>query len=131
MARCQVDDDDHSSLVDDVVGESSDSGVEEDDQDLDLNLVSAPGVETVCVFPKNSAKCMCFPPFSCVYLFIVAYIQRFLFLIVSAVVPAGEETKLLVGLKNDGKLNTSFSHISFWFSVGCVNPKYLQIGCVT
>ncbi|KAL1208208.1 Translocon-associated protein subunit alpha [Cardamine amara subsp. amara] len=75
VARCQVDDDDHSSLVDDVVGESSDSGVEEDDQDLDLNLISAPGVDTLCVFPKNSAK----------------------------LVAAGEETELLVGLKNDGK----------------------------
>ncbi|ESQ46007.1 hypothetical protein EUTSA_v10000294mg [Eutrema salsugineum] len=75
VARCQEDSEDHSSLVDDVVGENSDSGVEEDDQDLDVNLTSAPGVETVCVFPKNSAK----------------------------LVPAGEETELLVGLKNDGK----------------------------
>lgn len=57
VARCQSDSEDHSSLVDDVVGEDSDSGVEEDDQDLDVNLTSAPGVETVCVFPKNSAKC--------------------------------------------------------------------------
>uniref|UniRef100_A0A1J3E7G8 Translocon-associated protein subunit alpha n=1 Tax=Noccaea caerulescens TaxID=107243 RepID=A0A1J3E7G8_NOCCA len=77
VARCQSDSEDHSSLVDDVVGEHSDSGVEEDDQDLDVNLTSAPGVETVCVFPKNSAK----------------------------LVPAGEETELLVGLKNDGKSN--------------------------
>ncbi|KAF2568712.1 hypothetical protein F2Q68_00027176 [Brassica cretica] len=67
-------DDDHSSLVDDVVGEHSDSGADEDDQDLDINLTSAPGVETVCVFPRNSAR----------------------------VVPAGEETELLVALKNDG-----------------------------
>lgn len=49
-------DDDHSSLVDDVVGEHSDSGADEDDQDLDINLTSAPGVETVCVFPRNSAR---------------------------------------------------------------------------
>ena len=49
-------DDDHSSLVDDVVGEHSDSATDEDDQDLDLNLTSAPGVETVCVFPQNSAR---------------------------------------------------------------------------
>ncbi|KAL0670110.1 hypothetical protein Bca4012_032814 [Brassica carinata] len=74
VARSQVDDD-HSSLVDDVVGEHSDSGADEDDQDLDINLTSAPGVETVCVFPRNSAR----------------------------VVPAGEETELLVALKNDGK----------------------------
>lgn len=39
------------------MGENSDSGVEEDEQDLDVNLTSAPGVETVCAFPKNSAKC--------------------------------------------------------------------------
>ncbi|KAG2259347.1 hypothetical protein Bca52824_078641 [Brassica carinata] len=78
VARCQVDAEDHSSIVDDVVGEHSDSGAEEDDQDLDnINLTSAPGVETVSVFPKNSAK----------------------------VVPAGEETELLVALKNDGKSN--------------------------
>ncbi|CAN6979773.1 unnamed protein product [Brassica rapa subsp. trilocularis] len=76
VARCQVDAEDHSSIVDDVVGEHSDSGAEEDDQDLDnINLASAPGVETVSVFPKNSAK----------------------------VVPAGEETELLVAIKNDGK----------------------------
>ena len=57
VARCQVDAEDHSSIVDDVVGEHSDSGAEEDDQDLDnINLTSAPGVETVSVFPKNSAK---------------------------------------------------------------------------
>ncbi|KFK41725.1 hypothetical protein AALP_AA2G164800 [Arabis alpina] len=77
VARCQSDADDHSSLVDDVVGENSDSGVEEDDQDLDVNLTAAPGVETVCVFPKNSAK----------------------------LVPAGEDTELVIGLKNDGKSN--------------------------
>ncbi|XP_010472094.1 PREDICTED: translocon-associated protein subunit alpha [Camelina sativa] len=76
VARCQSDAEDHSSLVDDVVGEHSDDAVEEDDQDLD-NLTSAPGVETVCVFPKNTAK----------------------------LVPAGEETELLVALKNDGKTN--------------------------
>ncbi|CAL9233316.1 unnamed protein product [Arabidopsis halleri] len=75
VARCQSDAEDHSSLVDDVVGENSDDAVEEDDHDLDINLSSFPGVETVCVFPKNSAK----------------------------LVPAGEETELLVGLKNEGK----------------------------
>ncbi|AEC07130.1 Translocon-associated protein (TRAP), alpha subunit [Arabidopsis thaliana] len=75
VARCQSDAEDHSSLVDDVVGENTDDAVEEDDHDLDMNLSSFPGVETVCVFPKNSAK----------------------------LVPAGEETELLVGLKNEGK----------------------------
>ncbi|KAJ0260551.1 Translocon-associated protein subunit alpha [Hirschfeldia incana] len=72
VARCQVDDD-HSNLVDDVVGEHSDSAADEEDQDLD-NLTSAPGVETVCVFPQNSAR----------------------------LVPAGESTELLVALRNDG-----------------------------
>ncbi|XP_010429010.1 PREDICTED: translocon-associated protein subunit alpha [Camelina sativa] len=76
VARCQSDAEDHSSIVDDIVGEHSDDAVEEEDQDLD-NLTSAPGVETVCVFPKNTAK----------------------------LVPAGEETELLVALKNDGKTN--------------------------
>ncbi|KAJ4902691.1 Translocon-associated protein subunit alpha [Raphanus sativus] len=74
VARCQVDDD-HSSIVDDVVGEHSDSGAEEDDQDLDLNLTSAPGVETVSVFPHNSGR----------------------------LVIAGEDTELIVALRNDGK----------------------------
>ncbi|KAF2589433.1 hypothetical protein F2Q70_00041481 [Brassica cretica] len=88
VARCQVDAEDHSSIVDDVVGEHSDSGAEEDDQDLDnINLTSAPGVETVSVFPKNSAK----------------------------VVPAGEETELLVALKNDGITDS----LSFFLSVAC------------
>ncbi|CAN8314576.1 unnamed protein product [Cochlearia groenlandica] len=97
VARCQSDADDHSSLVDDVVGEHSDSGVEEDEQDLD-NLTSAPGVETVCVFPKNSAK----------------------------LVAAGEETELLVALKNDG---TSLSFL-FEFSFFCqilISPNWLII----
>uniref|UniRef100_A0A453SHI9 Uncharacterized protein n=1 Tax=Aegilops tauschii subsp. strangulata TaxID=200361 RepID=A0A453SHI9_AEGTS len=38
-------------------------------------LSPAPGVETVCVFPKNAGK----------------------------IVPAGEETELLVGLQNEGE----------------------------
>ncbi|CAN1300969.1 Translocon-associated protein subunit alpha [Linum perenne] len=40
----------------------------------DQNFSPAPGIDTVCVFPKNSAK----------------------------IVTAGQETELLVGLKNDG-----------------------------
>ncbi|CAN1140303.1 Translocon-associated protein subunit alpha [Linum perenne] len=41
----------------------------------DQNFSPAPGIDTVCVFPKNSAK----------------------------IVTAGQETELLVGLKNDGE----------------------------
>ncbi|XP_008236199.1 PREDICTED: translocon-associated protein subunit alpha [Prunus mume] len=60
-----------------TVEESSDLGiVGEDVQDFgDGNFSPAPGVDTICVFPKNSAKS----------------------------VTAGEETELLVGLKNDGE----------------------------
>lgn len=91
-------DDDHSSLVDDVVGEHSDSAADEDDQDLDINLTSAPGVETVCVFPHNSARGNTFSP--------VVYWDSLKIIPIcfppAAVVPAGEETELLVALKNDG-----------------------------
>ncbi|KAK4757232.1 hypothetical protein SAY87_007359 [Trapa incisa] len=43
----------------------------------DGNFSPAPGVETICVFPKNGAR----------------------------LVPAGEEAELLVGMKNDGDVN--------------------------
>ncbi|CAN8283747.1 unnamed protein product [Cochlearia groenlandica] len=77
VARCESygDEEDHSSLVDDVVGEHSDSSVDEDVDHVFDNLVSAPGVDTVFVFPHNTNK----------------------------LVPAGEETELLVALRNDGK----------------------------
>ncbi|CAN0910122.1 Translocon-associated protein subunit alpha [Linum grandiflorum] len=51
-------------------------GSEADAQDFgDENFAPAPGIETVCVFPKNSAK----------------------------TIPAGQESELLVGVKNDGE----------------------------
>ncbi|KAM1453823.1 hypothetical protein FF1_003431 [Malus domestica] len=61
----------------DTVEESSDLGiVGEDVQDFgDGSFSPAPGVDTICVFPKNIAK----------------------------TVAAGEETEILVGLKNDGE----------------------------
>ncbi|KAB2600722.1 translocon-associated protein subunit alpha-like [Pyrus ussuriensis x Pyrus communis] len=61
----------------DTVEESGDLGiVGEDVQDFgDGSFSPAPGVDTICVFPKNIAK----------------------------TVAAGEETELLVGLKNDGE----------------------------
>ncbi|ESQ50872.1 hypothetical protein EUTSA_v10022826mg [Eutrema salsugineum] len=59
--------------------EVSDSGEEESDAEevFGLELTSAPGIETLCVFPKNSAK----------------------------IIKAGHETELLVGMKNDGQSN--------------------------
>ncbi|XP_023553718.1 translocon-associated protein subunit alpha-like [Cucurbita pepo subsp. pepo] len=74
-ATCQSDSDGESS---EAVEEASDIGIvgEEDSQDFgEVNFGPAPGVDTVCVFPKNSAR----------------------------IVPAGEETELLAGVKNDGE----------------------------
>ncbi|KAK7264096.1 hypothetical protein RJT34_31700 [Clitoria ternatea] len=70
VARCQSDD------AAETTEESSDIGIVGDDaQGYDEgNFPSAPGTDTVCVFPKNSAR----------------------------LVTAGEETELLVGVKNDG-----------------------------
>ncbi|KAF3434649.1 hypothetical protein FNV43_RR21734 [Rhamnella rubrinervis] len=67
---------DSDAEVSDSVEESSDLGiVGEDIQDYgDGSFSPAPGVDTVCLFPKNSAK----------------------------VIAAGEESELLVGVKNDG-----------------------------
>ncbi|KAK3412651.1 translocon-associated protein subunit alpha [Eucalyptus grandis] len=71
VARCQSD-----SEGDVAAEDGGEVGiVGEDVQDFgDGNFSPAPGVTTVTVFPKNSAK----------------------------LVPAGEETELLVGMKNDG-----------------------------
>ncbi|OMO74440.1 Translocon-associated protein (TRAP), alpha subunit [Corchorus capsularis] len=73
LARCQ-------SEADSVVPEDAEGGdlgiVSEDVPDFgDGSFSPAPGVETVCVFPKNSAK----------------------------TVVAGEETELLVGMENVGE----------------------------
>ncbi|KAK9286444.1 hypothetical protein L1049_014841 [Liquidambar formosana] len=74
VARCQSDSEVEAA---EGVEEGGDLGiVGEDVQDFgDASFSPAPGVETVCVFPKNSAR----------------------------VVPAGEEAELLVGMKNDGE----------------------------
>ncbi|KAJ7967202.1 Translocon-associated protein subunit alpha [Quillaja saponaria] len=76
VARCQSDSDSDVEATE-TADEVSDVGiVGEDAQDFgDRNFSPAPGVDTVCVFPKNSAR----------------------------IVPAGEETELLVGVKNDGE----------------------------
>ncbi|KAK9184625.1 hypothetical protein WN943_024976 [Citrus x changshan-huyou] len=72
VARCQSD-----SETGVAETEGGDLGiVGEDAQDFgDGTFSPAPGVDTVCIFPKNSAR----------------------------VVAAGEETELLVGMKNDGE----------------------------
>ncbi|VVB15734.1 unnamed protein product [Arabis nemorensis] len=70
IALCQSDSEDTGFEVSDVSEEESD--VEEV---FGLELTSAPGIETLCVFPKNTAK----------------------------IIKAGAETELLVGMKNDGQ----------------------------
>ncbi|XP_060176179.1 translocon-associated protein subunit alpha-like isoform X2 [Lycium barbarum] len=73
VARCQSD---PETEVVEGTGEAGDLGIVNDDvQDFGSESFSpAPGIETVCVFPKNPFK----------------------------VVAAGEESELLVGMKNDG-----------------------------
>ncbi|KAI4299891.1 hypothetical protein L6164_033312 [Bauhinia variegata] len=73
VARCQVE----SDVVSETAEEGSDVGIVGDDvQDFgDGSFPSAPGIDTITVFPKNIAK----------------------------LVTAGEETELLVGVKNDGE----------------------------
>ncbi|XP_076925085.1 translocon-associated protein subunit alpha-like [Bidens hawaiensis] len=76
VARSQSDSDleADAELVAETVKEGS--HVSDDVQDVGVgNFNPAPDVETVCVFPKNSAK----------------------------LVVAGQETELLIGLKNDGE----------------------------
>ncbi|XP_020202882.1 translocon-associated protein subunit alpha [Cajanus cajan] len=85
VARCQSDSDDAVETTE----ESNDIGIVGDDvQDFgDGNFASAPGIDTVSVFPKNSAR----------------------------LITAGEETELLVGVKNDG--DTSMNVIAIKASV--------------
>ncbi|CAL0334227.1 unnamed protein product [Lupinus luteus] len=73
VARCQSESDEAAQTNE----EASDTGVIGDDvQDFDdESFDSAPGIDTIALFPKNSAK----------------------------LVTAGEETELLVGVKNDGE----------------------------
>ncbi|XP_074567454.1 translocon-associated protein subunit alpha-like [Curcuma longa] len=71
QVQCQSDED----VAATEVIEGSDVGIVGDDTQVfsDVGLGPAPGVDTVCVFPKNAGK----------------------------LVPAGEEAELLVGLHND------------------------------
>ncbi|KMZ71902.1 putative Translocon-associated protein, alpha subunit [Zostera marina] len=74
VVRCQSDVDTSSEVEIDDIGND---GGDDDNQDFgDVVLTSAPGIDTVCVFPQNSAL----------------------------MITAGEETELLVGVNNDGKL---------------------------
>lgn len=59
VALCQSDSEDSGFEVSDVGEEESDA-----EEVFGLELISAPGIETLCVFPKNSAKSKDFFPFS-------------------------------------------------------------------
>ncbi|KAK4774319.1 hypothetical protein SAY86_009254 [Trapa natans] len=73
VAKCQSDDEVEAVEIEDG-GELGIVG--EDAQEFGSGALGpAPGVETVCIFPKNGAQ----------------------------LVPAGEETELVVGMKNDGE----------------------------
>lgn len=80
VARCQSDSDSDTEVTE-TVEEGGDLGIVGDDvQDFGGGSFSpAPGVETVCVFPKNPSKS----------------------------VAAGEETELLVGMKNEGEVSVN------------------------
>lgn len=74
VATCQSDSDSETS---EVVEEASDLGIvgEEDSQDFgEVNFAPAPGVDTVCVFPKNSARSKCSARiriWQCIFLFLI------------------------------------------------------------
>ncbi|XP_073111542.1 translocon-associated protein subunit alpha isoform X2 [Elaeis guineensis] len=73
VVKCQLDTSDEATEV----VEGGDLGIVGDElQDFgDASFSPAPGVDTICVFPKNAAR----------------------------LVPAGEETELLVGVHNEGE----------------------------
>ncbi|PSS12061.1 Translocon-associated protein subunit alpha like [Actinidia chinensis var. chinensis] len=81
VARCQSDSDVEFAEVAEESIEGGDLGIiGEDVQDFgDGSFSPAPGVETVCVFPKNPSRS----------------------------VVAGEESELLVGMKNEGELGVN------------------------
>lgn len=104
VARGQSDADVAAS---ETVEENSDLGiVGEDVQDIsDGNFSPAPGVETVYVFPKNSARCENLKDTFCVKNLLHYSLENYglkFVLFFPAVVTAGEETELLVGMKNNG-----------------------------
>ncbi|EEF33123.1 translocon-associated protein subunit alpha [Ricinus communis] len=74
VAKCQSDSEAEIAGSGEEVSDLGIVGEDAHDDFGDGSFSPAPGVNTVCVFPKNSAR----------------------------VVPAGEETEVLVGVKNDG-----------------------------
>lgn len=60
VAKCQSESTTDETVADSYTEENSDLGIVNDDTPIygDESLSSAPGVETVCVFPKNSGKGM-------------------------------------------------------------------------
>ncbi|CAH1414393.1 unnamed protein product [Lactuca virosa] len=79
VVRSQSDSDSDSDSNADLVAETvAEGAVSDETQDFGVgNFSPSPDVETVCVFPKNSAK----------------------------LVVAGQETELLIGMKNEGEQN--------------------------
>ncbi|KAL0655398.1 hypothetical protein Bca4012_075982 [Brassica carinata] len=80
VALGQSDSEDSGFEVSDVGEDES-----ETEQVFGLELNPAPGIETLCVFPNNRAK--------------ILYANA----LCSAVIKAGTETEVLVGMKNDGQ----------------------------
>ncbi|CAN1748745.1 Translocon-associated protein subunit alpha [Linum perenne] len=84
VARCDGDAE-AEAAAETVSEDATDLGIVGSEADApefgDENFNPAPGIETVCVFPKNSAK----------------------------TIPAGQESELLVGLKNDGLIDLTLS----------------------
>lgn len=78
VALCQSDSEDSGFEVSDVVQEEN-----ETEEVFGLELTSAPGIETLCVFPNNRAK----------------------------IIKAGTETEVLVGIKNDGQSNADIVEV--------------------
>lgn len=109
VVRCQSDVDTSSEVEIDDIGND---GGDDDNQDFgDVVLTSAPGIDTVCVFPQNSALSKHFLHFCDFCLSacnVLSHSWLFNFQFLNAVITAGEETELLVGVNNDGELITTF-----------------------
>lgn len=118
MARSEPDPD--AEVVDGTY-EGGDLGIVSDDvQDIGGgSFQPAPGVETVCVFPKNPSKGLHLSFYSFLMLWVSIWFLGNLICICLfpfPVVAAGEESELLVGLKNDGSALVSvLSTITLFF----------------
>lgn len=105
VALCHSDSEDSGFEVSDVGEEESDA-----EEVFGFELSSAPGIETLCVFPKNSAKSSDFSSFLTLVSeirvlsnLVCVLINQSWFVWFSSEIKAGVETELLVGMKNDGK----------------------------